>query len=99
MVGVRVRADDAIDRAAGKFEDALEVRRVRRTRIDHQPALFAHDVGVGAGPGQRTGVRRNDAPDLARDAARTAGFGGREQVRLHGVFTYAGAWAWLVLAP
>ena len=57
-----MRTDDALDGTTRNGQHALEMRRVVATRVDDYRSLGSDDVGIGAGPGERSRVRRNDAP-------------------------------------
>ena len=64
---MRVRAENLRDGAARHRQDPLDVPAVVGTRIDDELAAVTDDVGVGARPGQRARIRRDDAPDVRRD--------------------------------
>jgi hypothetical protein len=68
MIGMRMRTYDAIDRGAGHIEDAIEMRGILRAGIDHDRPVASEHIRVGAGPGQRAWIRRNDAPHEGGDA-------------------------------
>ena len=67
VVRVRVRAEDALDDAAGDLQHAREVLGVVHARIDHDRPFATHHVRIGARPGQRTRIRRHDAPGRGPD--------------------------------
>ena len=56
-----------------RADDGVDVALVVGTGVDHRDLVDADEVGVGAGAGERTRVRRHDPADERRQRARDAG--------------------------